>query len=296
MSAKAMPWFRLYAEIVDDEKLRLLAFEDRWHYVALLALKCDGLLDKDEGRELLHRKVAVKLGLQLRDLEAMALRLDEVGLIDAETFQPVGWDGRQFMSDADPTAAERKRRQRERNKQENQQDNGVTDESRVTVTEVTRTDTDTDTEKKKHIAQRCASRFDEFWLAYPKRVGRKPSLEKWKAKKLDEVAETIIADVRNRQANDGRWLEGFIPDPRTYLVQERWNDELQPRRELSKSPIASQAPSAGSPSPVKPEPSRLDKELAWIVHQRDWLQTITPEEAERLSAEARDKYRDEVPA
>ena len=39
MSTETMQWFRLYAGIVDDEKLRLLAFEDRWHYVALLALK-----------------------------------------------------------------------------------------------------------------------------------------------------------------------------------------------------------------------------------------------------------------
>ena len=95
-----MQWFRLYAGIVDDEKLRLLAFEDRWHYVALLALKCDGLLDKNIDLPMLNRHVAVKLGVQLRELEAIANRLEEVGLIDAETFQPLAWGKRQFKSDS----------------------------------------------------------------------------------------------------------------------------------------------------------------------------------------------------
>ena len=41
------PWFRLYNEIIDDEKLLLLAFQDRWHYVALLALKNKGVRDEN---------------------------------------------------------------------------------------------------------------------------------------------------------------------------------------------------------------------------------------------------------
>lgn len=111
--AEQLQWFRLYAGIVDDEKLRLLAFEDRWHYVALLALKCDGLLDKGLDLPMLNRQVAVKLGLQLRELEAVANRLEEVGLIDAETFQPLAWGKRQFRSDS---SAERTRAWRARKK------------------------------------------------------------------------------------------------------------------------------------------------------------------------------------
>ena len=81
-----MPWFRVYTEMVDDEKLRLLAFEDRWHFVALLCLKGQGLLD--EGGPLLMRKVAVKLGLSVREVEEVARRLAEVELVDKETLQP----------------------------------------------------------------------------------------------------------------------------------------------------------------------------------------------------------------
>lgn len=140
-TAIKMPWFRAYTRMVDDDKLKLLAFEDRWHFVALLCLKGEGLLDKGDAPALMMRKVAVKMGLDVRTLEEVARRLAEVDLIDQQTLQPIKWAGLQMRSDADPTAAERKRRQRKRRK-----DGEDTDASRVTGTNVTRTDTDTDTE------------------------------------------------------------------------------------------------------------------------------------------------------
>ncbi len=112
MSPRPLPWFRLYVEMVDDEKLRLLAFEDRWHYVALLCCKGARLLDAGDTLDLLRRKLAVKLGLAQRELEAAANRLAEVGLINAETFQPLAWDERQMRSDSsrDRVAAFRERK------------------------------------------------------------------------------------------------------------------------------------------------------------------------------------------
>ena len=68
--ADQIKWLRLYAETIDDEKLRLLAFEDRWHFVALLCCKAQGLLDSSDA--LMRRKVAVKLGLAIRELDEVA--------------------------------------------------------------------------------------------------------------------------------------------------------------------------------------------------------------------------------
>ena len=102
-------WFRMWSEAVDDEKLRLLAFEDRWHFIALLCCKAQGLLDNPG--DLMRRKVAVKLGLQLRELEEVSRRLSEVELIDQETLQPNAWEARQRPSDR---SAERTREWRER--------------------------------------------------------------------------------------------------------------------------------------------------------------------------------------
>lgn len=84
--ADQIKWLRLYAETIDDEKLRLLAFEDRWHFIALLCCKAQGLLDGSDA--LMRRKVAVKLGLAIRELDEVVRRLAEVGLIDAATLEP----------------------------------------------------------------------------------------------------------------------------------------------------------------------------------------------------------------
>lgn len=238
MSVSRLPWFRLYVEMIDDEKIRLLAFEDRWHYVAILCCKGAGILDTDDAAPLLRRKLCVKLGLAARELEAMADRLAELGLIDPVTFQPAGWDGRQFISDTDPTAAERKRRQRERDRVKQQ----PSDVSRVTVTNVTRTDTDTEEDSKaedqKHSAQPSASRFEDFWSVYPKKVGKKPALTKWQARKLDAVADRLIHDVLTRASSDDGWLRGYVPDPCTYLNQDRWEDDLRT------APVARAGPAA----------------------------------------------------
>ena len=133
----AKPWFRLYTEAVDDDKLRLLAFEDRWHFVAILCCKGAGLLD-EEMSPLLWRRIAVKLGVQARELEEIARRLAEVGLIDGDTLQPLKWGDRQYESD---TSKERTRKYRERMRKRH---------SDVTVT-AQDTDTDTETEKKKPL-------------------------------------------------------------------------------------------------------------------------------------------------
>lgn len=107
MSAQA--WFRAYGEMIDDAKLRLLAFEDRWHYFAVLCCKCQGLLDETKP-EMLDRVVGLKLGLASRELDEVRRRLMDVDLID-HRWQPLGWDHRQFVSDR---STERVRRFRAR--------------------------------------------------------------------------------------------------------------------------------------------------------------------------------------
>lgn len=134
---KHLPWFRFYTEAIDDEKLGLLAFEDRWHFVALLCLKGKGVLDDEPDAEMLARKVALKMGLTLAELEKVAARLARMGLIDKDTFQPCAWDARQMKSDS---SAERVQAYRERQKQAKQAGN-------VTVT-AQEEDIDTDTDKQ----------------------------------------------------------------------------------------------------------------------------------------------------
>lgn len=209
-------WFRMWAEAVDDEKLRLLAFEDRWHFVALLCLKRIGLLDEPQS-DLRTQKICVKLGLDTRELETVTKRLVTVGLI-TDSLQPVAWKKRQFESDSS-TSRVRAFRKRHRNGKETFQKRPQT------------TDSETDTEK---IGQ-TPSAFDRFWVVYPKKVKRKTAEEIWRRKHLDPRVDALMSDVLRRLSADKRWLEGYVPDPTTYLNQERWNDELQqPKPEASR--------------------------------------------------------------
>lgn len=106
-------WFRMYGEFATDPVVQCLAFEDQRHFVILLCLKSTGLLDRameDHVREAVIRKA---LGLDAKCAADAKDRLRAVGIID-ESWNPVHWDKRQFVSDSDPTHAERQRRYRER--------------------------------------------------------------------------------------------------------------------------------------------------------------------------------------
>ena len=105
-------------------------------------------------------------------------------------------------------------------------------------------ETEEETEKEKDIGQpQAPDRFADFWQCYPKKVKKQDARKVWKSRKLDTKADDLIADVQKRQAKDGRWLEGFIPDPTTYLRGSRWEDELEaPRVNGSAKPDWQQIP------------------------------------------------------
>lgn len=119
-----LPWFRLYHRIIDDEKIRLLAFEDRWHFIAVCCLKADGLLDEPDS-DLKWRKVAVKLGVQLRELDEIKRRLFEVGLVDQD-MQPTAWDQLQYKTDTSTDRVRKHREKLKKNKAETQRNVSVT--------------------------------------------------------------------------------------------------------------------------------------------------------------------------
>ena len=159
----SLPWFRLYHRIIDDDKLRLLAFEDRWHFVAFCCLKAEGLLDAPDD-SLRDRRIAVKLGVQVRELEEIGRRLQEVGLID-QNLSPIAWDDLQYKSD---NSTDRVKKYREK-----QQRNSVKRECNVSVTaQDTDTDTESDTDvpkgtsakRSRVVAVKPDSISDQLWL------------------------------------------------------------------------------------------------------------------------------------
>ena len=80
-------------------------------------------------------------------------------------------------------------------------------------------DTDTDTPVE--------LRFDEFWNAYPKKVGKQYALKAWnKIKPTAELHETIMQAV-DRQKRSDQWRREngrYIPNPATWLNGGYWDN------------------------------------------------------------------------
>lgn len=74
------------------------------------------------------------------------------------------------------------------------------------------------------------SGFGKFWQTYPKKIAKKKALKEWtKLAPSPELTEKILKAVESAKQTSQWKKDGgdFIPHPTTYLIQERWNDELK---------------------------------------------------------------------
>lgn len=72
------------------------------------------------------------------------------------------------------------------------------------------------------------ARFDEFWGAYPKRVGKQAALKSWKRIAPTAELHGKIMQAVNEQKRWDQWCRDngrYIPNPATWLNQGRWDDE-----------------------------------------------------------------------
>lgn len=68
--------------------------------------------------------------------------------------------------------------------------------------------------------------FDLFWQAYPKKVGKNEARRAFA--KVSQPVEMLV-DAVKRQKDSEQWSRDngrFIPNPATWLSQQRWEDQL----------------------------------------------------------------------
>jgi len=73
-------------------------------------------------------------------------------------------------------------------------------------------------------------RFDVFWMAYPKKVGKRAAETAWKKIKPDAALHDRIMTAIGRARATEQWTKEngrFIPNPTTWLNQGRWDDEYE---------------------------------------------------------------------
>lgn len=82
--------------------------------------------------------------------------------------------------------------------------------------------------KKQEAQKELADRFNRFWAAYPRHVGKAVALKSFEKIHPDEETLTAMLTAIEWQRNTRQWRENngqFIPHPSTWLNQRRWEDE-----------------------------------------------------------------------
>lgn len=73
-------------------------------------------------------------------------------------------------------------------------------------------------------------RFDEFWLAYPRKTDKAKALKAWNKIKPDDSLVNLILNAVRSQSRTDQWTRDdgqYIPHPTTWLNGKRWEDETQ---------------------------------------------------------------------
>ena len=77
---------------------------------------------------------------------------------------------------------------------------------------------------KKVRKEKINKDFEKFWKAYPKKVGKKKVQDKFDANNFP--IDLIIKNIELQKKSDQWQNQQYIPNPETYLNQERWTDEV----------------------------------------------------------------------
>jgi len=78
------------------------------------------------------------------------------------------------------------------------------------------------------IPPRGNGRFERFWNAYPKKIGKGAAEKSFKKYKPDDALLSVMLKAIALQKQSDQWQKDsgqFIPNPATWLNQKRWEDE-----------------------------------------------------------------------
>ena len=129
--------------------------------------------------------------------------------------------------------------------------------------------------------------FDEFWQAYPKKVGKDAAWRAWKKLREPKNVLEAIKSSLDWQRDSEQWTKDggqYIPNPTTYLNQGRWQDEKP-------EPVAVRMPAR------KQDAQADDYESPWDRASRLRMAALAPGAARKPPGYYRnqDNIIDEVP-
>jgi hypothetical protein len=183
-----LPWFRMYAEFAGDPTIQSLAFEDQRHFIMLLCLKCEGVLDREfANNQVRDRIICRALGLDPVSASEAKRRLVEVSLID-KNWQIPAWDRRQYQSDVSTSRVRKHRKNKETRNVSETVGNGCRNAPD------TDTDTDinypTDNSRIAVATRRKSCPYDEIlnlWQTMMPELPQPLGVEHWTAQRKNQI-------------------------------------------------------------------------------------------------------------
>src|ERR1044072_1268540 len=261
MATDRMPWFKWWDGTASGMKFRMLAEEVKlpvacivgaWAYLLEHASRA---VDRGSIADVNMQLMAYTL--QIPDCETVCNGMKRLQLID-ETGRIAKWEDRQGNRErSEPSGSSTERVQRPRaNKKEQQEANkhkappadppadppggdSGNDETHVTPRNATKRpkkknreeeDKEPKTLTPSSSGDDGVTPFDQFWDAYPRKVGKQDALKAWTKLKLDASLQDLLAAIA-AQAEGADWRKDdgqFIPHPATWLRGGRWLDEVRP--------------------------------------------------------------------
>lgn len=68
--------------------------------------------------------------------------------------------------------------------------------------------------------------FDRFWSMYPRKTNKRRSASQWFHDGCHLIADEIIAKLQEQINHDKSFLDGCIPNPHKYIIEQKWRDEV----------------------------------------------------------------------
>ena len=281
-------WIKIVVDIFDDEKMQLIdSYPDRdaiiviWFKLLCLAGKQnnggvfminDKIAYTDEMLAIIFRRPIATIRLALK----VFLDYGMIEIIDNVITIP-NWEKHQSLDRLEKQKESRKeinRRYYEKKKQELIEDKEIKTSYKTDSDESLRhlktpleeegeeegegdkyispsSEVEPPTEKASSniLSKAQQSRFDAFWKAYPKKVGKQDAMKAWKKIAPDEeLTDTIIRAVETAKQKDSRFREErFIPHPATWLNAGSWENEYD-----------DYFPAQEQPKPQAPKPQSED--------------------------------------
>lgn len=257
--AKKFYWLKLKEDFFRDKrikKLRRIAGGDTYTVIylklQLLSLKNNGTLIYEGIEDNFAEEMALEIDEDVDNVKVTIAFLQANGLLDeieqdhyimTETIKCIG-------SESESAARVRKHRELKEQKQKALQCNEQVTISNIEIEEEQEQNKEQETKQELEIKEEQELKpiepngvdivtteeqlFNEFWSAYPKKVNKKGSFTAFKKIKNLKSEMPLIMEALERFKKSKQWLSSngqFIPNPTTFINQERWKDELEETRE-----------------------------------------------------------------